>query len=320
MIQALDPIAFGPTCTYALAPMAVQIPYRRELKFKYGEIADIAPGVRRIVAENPSPFTLYGTGTYILGTGNVAVIDPGPADPKHIQALVHALQGETISHVLVTHTHMDHSPGCALLKAHTDAHTYAYGRHGAGKLEEGVPVEEGGDMEFQPDELVRAGDVIEGGDWSVECVYTPGHTSNHVCYQLREQKALFTGDHVMGWSTSIISPPDGDMLAYMRSLDLLLGRDDTVYWPTHGPCIDKPKAHVRAFIEHRLEREAQILHCVGRGVHVIKEMVPIMYVETPEFMYPAAARSVLAAVEGMVGRGDLVTDTGVALDSEYRLN
>jgi glyoxylase-like metal-dependent hydrolase (beta-lactamase superfamily II) len=299
--------------------MAVQIPYRRELEFNYGEVVEIAPGVRRIIAENPSPFTLYGTGTYILGTGNVAVIDPGPADPKHIQALVDGLPGETISHLLVTHTHMDHSPGCALLRNHTDAPTYAYGAHGAGKLEVGVPVEEGGDKEFQPDQQVRAGDVIEGGDWSVECVYTPGHTSNHVCFQLREQKALFTGDHVMGWSTSIISPPDGDMLAYMRSLDLLLSRDDAVYWPTHGPCIDEPKVHVQAFIAHRQEREAQILDCVGRGVHVIKEMVPIMYVDTPEFMYPAAARSVLAAVEGMVCRGDLVTDTGVGLDSEYRL-
>ena len=297
--------------------MAVQIPYRRELEFTYGEVAQIAPGIRRVIAENPSPFTLYGTGTYILGTGNVAVIDPGPADPAHIQALVDGLQGETISHILVTHTHMDHSPGCALLKQHTDAPTYAFGPHGAGKLEEGVPVEEGGDMEFRPDHEVRHGDVIEGGDWSAECVYTPGHTSNHMCYQLREQRALFTGDHVMGWSTSIISPPDGDMLAYMSSLDVLLSRDDDVYWPTHGPCIEQTKVHVQAFIEHRKEREQQILQCVRAGVHRIKEMVPRMYVGTPEFMYPAAARSVLAAVQGMVARGELATDTDVSLDADY---
>ena len=221
--------------------MGTKIPFLRELTFEYGHVEQIAPGIRRVIANNPSPFTFYGTGTYILGTGNVAVIDPGPADPAHIQAIVDGLKGETISHVLVTHTHMDHSPGCALLKAHTDAPTYAFGPHGAGKLEQGVPVEEGGDMDFRPDELVKHGDVIQGDDWSVECVYTPGHTSNHMCFQLREHKALFTGDHVMGWSTSIISPPDGDMMAYMVSLELLLERDDDVYWPTHGPAITEPK-------------------------------------------------------------------------------
>ncbi len=297
--------------------MAVTIPFRRELDFSYGTSAEIMPGVRRVIAQNPSPFTLYGTGTYILGTGKVAVIDPGPADEAHIQAIVDALEGETVSHVLVTHTHMDHSPGCRLLKAHYDAPTYAYGPHGAGKLEQGVPVEEGGDMEFEPDELIRNGDVLEGGDWSVECVYTPGHTSNHMCFQLREQKALFTGDHVMGWSTSIISPPDGDMESYIASLNLLLDRDDEVYWPTHGPAIEDPKAHVQAFIAHRQEREEQILKCIDDGVHIIVEMVPLMYVDTPEFMYAAAARSVFAAVEYMVKRGELRTDGEVNLEAAY---
>ena len=299
--------------------MGVQIPYRRELEFSYGECSRVGPRIRRVIAENPSPFTLYGTGTYILGNGEVAVIDPGPADEAHIEAVLRAVAGETITHVLVTHTHTDHSPGCALLKAHCDAPTYAYGPHGAGKLEEGVPVEEGGDMDFLPDHLIRHGDVIEGGDWSVECVYTPGHTSNHMCFQLREDKALFTGDHVMGWSTSIISPPDGDMAAYMRSLDLLLERDDAVYWPTHGPCIDDPKALVRAFIEHRREREVQILECVRKGVGSIRDMVPLMYTSTPEFMYPAAGRSVLAAVEYLVVRGQLVSEGPISLDSNYRL-
>jgi len=298
--------------------MAVEIPYRRELEFSYGELTQVAPGIRRIIAENPSPFTLYGTGTYVLGSGEVAVIDPGPADPTHIQALIDGLGDERISHILVTHTHMDHSPGAELLAQHTDASTYAFGPHGAGKLQEGVPVEEGGDMEFEPDHEVRHGDVIEGGDWSAECVYTPGHTSNHMCFQLREQRALFTGDHVMGWSTSIISPPDGDMLAYMDSLHLLLERDDAIYWPTHGPCIEDTQTHVRAFIEHRKERERQIIDCVEQGIHRIKEMVPRMYVGTPEFMYPAAARSVLAAVECLVARGDLLTDADISLDAEYR--
>ena len=299
--------------------MAVKIPYVRELEFEYGECVEVAPGVRRVIADNPSPFTLYGTGTYILGTGRVAVIDPGPADPRHIEALVGATEGEEISHVFVTHTHMDHSPGCRLLCEHTSAPTYAYGPHGYGKLEEGVPPVEGGDMEFQPDEMVKHGDVIEGGDWSVECVYTPGHTSNHMCYQFREHKALFTGDHVMGWSTSIISPPDGDMTAYMKSLELLLARDDDVYWPTHGPCIVQTQPHIHSFVEHRHEREQQILECVGEGVVHIQEMVPLMYTDTPEFMYPAAARSALAAVQRLVDTGALECSGGITLESAYSL-
>jgi glyoxylase-like metal-dependent hydrolase (beta-lactamase superfamily II) len=299
--------------------MASSIPFRRELDFSYGEVSQVAPGIRRVIAENPSPFTLYGTGTYILGCGEVAVIDPGPADGAHIAKLLEALEGETISHILITHTHMDHSPGCRLLQAHTDAKSYAYGPHGAGKLEQGVPVEEGGDMEFEPDELLRDGDLLTGGDWSVECVYTPGHTSNHMCYQLRESKALFTGDHVMGWSTSIISPPDGDMGAYIASLERLLERDDAVYWPTHGPCIDDPKPHVQAFIEHRLARERQIIGCIEQGVQRIEDMVPMMYTELPEFMYPAAARSVLASMERLVGNGALKADGGVQLGAAYQL-
>lgn len=297
--------------------MGVKIPFKRELEFEYGSVDEVEPGIRRVIANNPSPFTHYGTGTYILGTGKVAVIDPGPADPAHIQAIMDAVEGETITHVLVTHTHMDHSPGCALLKNHTDAPTYAFGPHGAGKLEEGVPVEEGGDMEFRPDHLVSHGDVLEGGNWSVECVYTPGHTSNHMCYALRESRALFTGDHVMGWSTSIISPPDGDMMAYMVSLELLLERNDRIYWPTHGPAITEPHEHVRAFIEHRKEREAQIMKCIEDGVTLIGDMVPIMYRETPEYLYPAAARSTMAAMEYLVTRGAVLASDGISLESHY---
>ena len=298
--------------------MAVEIPYRRKLDFEYGRVDELSPGIRRVIAENPSPFTLYGTGTYILGRGKVAVIDPGPADAAHIQALLAATAGEEITHVLVTHTHMDHSPGCRLLREHCDAPSYAYGPHGAGKHEQGVAVEEGGDMEFDPDVRVSDGEIIEGDGWSVECVYTPGHTSNHVCFQLREERALFTGDHVMGWSTSIISPPDGDMAQYMQSLHKLLQRDDALYWPTHGPAITAPKAHVEAFIAHRQERETQIMACIDQQVGTIRDMVPLMYKDTPEFMYPAAQLSVLAAVEYLVARGELRTDSGVHLDAEYR--
>ena len=248
--------------------MGVEIPFRRELRFEYGEVAELSANIRRVIANNPGPFTLYGTGTYVLGRGNVAVIDPGPPDPTHIDSIVAATKGERITHVLITHTHMDHSPGCRLLREATDAQTYGYGPHGAGKIEQGVPVEEGGDMDFAPDVKVADGDVIEGDGWSVECVYTPGHTSNHICYQLREERALFTGDHVMGWSTSIVSPPDGDMKSYMASLRRLLERNDTVYWPTHGPAITRPKRmwkHSSPIGSNARPKFARVLRAASRG-------------------------------------------------------
>ena len=300
--------------------LAVEIPYKREMEFEYGQIEQVAPGVRRVIANNPSAFTFHGTGTYILGEGEVAVIDPGPLDPNHIEAIFNGIKGERVTHVLITHTHMDHSPGYQLMKARCNAVSYGYGPHGSGKVDDGVKVEEGGDMQFYPDERVAHGDLIEGANWSIECVYTPGHTSNHVCYQLKQGKALFTGDHVMGWSTTIVSPPDGDMESYMSSLELLLKRDDSVYWPTHGPAITEPKEHVSAFIAHRKAREEQILKCVDDGVHVISEMVPKMYQGTPEFMYPAAARSVAAAVEYLIKRGVLVSDHGNLMEARVSRN
>lgn len=297
--------------------MGVKIPYRRELEFEYGVVAELSPLIRRVIAKNPSPFTLHGTGTYILGHGDVAVIDPGPADPQHIEAILAATAGERISHLLVTHTHTDHSPGCALLRDHTDAPSYAFGPHGSGLEDDTVKLEESADHDFQPTVRVRHGEVIAADGWSVECVYTPGHTSNHTCFALREERTLFTGDHVMAWSTSIISPPDGDMRRYMASLSLLLERDDALYWPTHGPSVIDPKGHVEAFIAHRREREEQILACIERGQHKIEEMVPTMYADVPEFMYRAAARSVLSAVVYLVQRGELQTEGPVSLTAEY---
>ena len=297
----------------------VAIPFRRKLDFEYGEVSQLSPGIRRVIARNPSAFTLYGTGTYILGRGNVAVIDPGPADPPHIEAIVRATAGETITHMLVTHTHMDHSPGCKLLAEHTDAKTFGFGRHGAGKIAAGVQVEEGGDMDFEPDLHIHDGDVIEGDGWSAECVYTPGHTSNHVCYALPEESALFTGDHVMGWSTSVISPPDGDMKSYMASLEKLLRRSDAVYWPTHGPAIIEPNLHVRAFVAHRREREEQIRRCLADGAEYIRDMVPSMYASVPRQLHPAAARSVFAALRYLVERGEVSCGADLGIDARFRL-
>lgn len=300
--------------------MATKIPFTYQFDYQYGKLETLTPLVRRIIANNPSGFTFRGTGTYVIGHGEVAVIDPGPLMPDHIEALKAALSDEVVTHILITHTHMDHSPAAAPLKAAWGAKTYGYGPHGAGKIEAGVQVEEGGDMDFVPDVVVKHGDIIEGNGWTIECVYTPGHTSNHMCFALTEEKALFTGDHVMGWSTSVISPPDGDMTQYMNSLELLLQRDDEIYWPTHGTCIKDVKTFVQAFIDHRLEREAQILECLGQGYNRIKDMVPVMYTDTDPRMYGAAARSVLAAMERLVATGKVASsEPAPGMDSTYSL-
>lgn len=302
--------------------MTTKIPFRRELTFEYGQADRLSPRIRRVIANNPSPFTLHGTGTYIVGTGRVAVIDPGPDDAAHTDAILAATAGETITHILVTHTHKDHSPGCVRLQQRCDAQTFGFGPHGPGRAQavgEATEGEEGVDRDFAPDIRVRHGQIVKGDGWSVECVHTPGHTSNHLCFQLREERALFTGDHIMGWSTSIIVPPDGDMRAYMDSLDLLLERDDAVYWPTHGPAITDTHAYVRAFITHRQEREQQILACVTRGIHRIVEMVPTMYTDIPETMYPKAAQSVFAHVLHLLDRDLLRTSGAPAIDGEYFL-
>ncbi len=281
--------------------MATEIKFNRELNFNYGEAEQVSPMIRRIVANNPSPFTFYGTGTYVVGHGNVAVIDPGPALPEHIDTLKRVLDGETVTHIVVTHTHMDHSPAAKFLKEATGAPTYGFGPHGS--LRRGPKVEEGADHEFEPDHVIHDGAVIEGDGWTLEAVHTPGHTSNHLCFAFKEENALFSGDHVMGWSTSVISPPDGDMQAYMRSLRKLLARDEAIYWPTHGAPITDPKPYVESFIAHREEREDQIMNCLSEGTNTIPAMVARMYTDVPSFLHPAAARSVLAHLVHMVETG-----------------
>ena len=298
--------------------MPNDIPFSRELDFEYGVIEPVSPLIRRIVARNPSAFTFYGTGTYVIGHGNVAIVDPGPLNEEHIAAQLKALSGETVTHILVTHTHIDHSPACAPVKAAVGAKTYGYGPHGSGKYEQGVKVEEGGDMDFAPDVTIRAGDVIEGDGWTAEAVYTPGHTSNHICFALKEENVLFSGDHVMGWSTTIVSPPDGDMAEYMASLRLLLDREDVRYWPTHGPAIDNPQGYVRAFIGHRRMREQQILKHLGEGIDTIEDMVPRMYRDVPRELHRAAARSVFAHLIHMVETGRAAHEGALAVDARYR--
>ena len=279
------------------------LPVDRSFDAVYAAPVEISPLIRRVLARNPSPFTFHGTGTYIIGRGRVAVIDPGPLIDEHIQALQRALEGETVTHILITHTHSDHSPAAAPLKATTGARTYGFGPHGAGKKIDGIAVEEGGDMGFLPDITVRDGALIEGDGWSVEAVYTPGHTSNHLCFGLREERALFTGDHVMGWSTTVIVPPDGDMAQYFDSLNRLLLREDQRYYPTHGNPIDAPAHFVRQLIAHRHARERQIEACMTAGLERIQDMVPVIYSEIDSRMHPAAALSVQAHLEHMSATG-----------------
>ncbi len=290
----------------------------RDIEFEYGVVQQVSPLIRRIIANNPGPFTYTGTGTYIIGHKEVAVVDPGPLDAAHIDALVRALSGERVTHMLITHTHLDHSPGCRLLETEHPAPTYGFGPHG-GEGSQTDQVEEGADRDFRPDVRVRHGTRIDGGEWHLECVHTPGHTSNHVCYALREEAALFTGDHVMGWSTTVISPPDGDMGSYMHSLELLLERDDRIYYPTHGPPITNPRAHVEGYIEHRLARERQIRECLLAGITRIVDMVPVMYRGTNRALFPAAARSVLAAAVLMHTRDEIACDGDMSVEAELRL-
>lgn len=297
-----------------------KLPTDRTYDPSYGKVVELSPLIRRICARNPNPFTFHGTGTYIVGRGEVAVIDPGPIIDEHLQAIEAALKGERITHILITHTHNDHSPAAAPLKAATGAKTYSFGPHGAGKRDEGIDVEEGGDMSFRPDVVVKDGDTIKGNGWTVDALYTPGHTSNHICFALREEKALFSGDHVMGWSTTVIGPPDGNMAQYFSSLEKLTARDDRRYYPTHGNPIPNPQAFVRALIEHRHARERQIEACLKHGRSTIPDMVAVIYSEVDKKLHPAASMSILAHLQHMVATNRVTTDGAPRAKSIYRLS
>ena len=304
--------------------MSGDIPFKRDIEFEYGEIEQVSPLLRRVIANNPSPFTYTGTGTYIIGHGSVAVVDPGPLDEAHLEALVRALDGETISHILITHTHRDHSPLAARLKELTGAATHAFGPHGSGpgataRTSGDIRLDASGDTDFTPDVAVAHGDVIESAGWRVECVFTPGHTSNHMSFALPQENALLCGDHVMAWSTSVIAPPDGNMGTYMASLDLLLERDEEIYWPTHGPAVEKPNRFVRAFITHRKMREAAILQQLKSGLETIPEIVKRIYADVAPGLHPAAGMSVLAHMEHLIEQEKVETDGAPAVDSVYRL-
>lgn len=273
----------------------------------WGHLIRRTPLVRRLLAHNPSAFTFTGTGTFVVGNGTVAVIDPGPNDPAHIAALLDALKGETVSHIVITHTHMDHSPAAPALKAATGATIV-----GCAPLvlsDDGPRADAGFDATYAPDDMMAEGDSVSGPDWTLTAVATPGHTSNHLCFALAEEKALFTGDHVMGWSTTVVAPPDGDMAAYMASLRKLLDRDDDIYHPTHGEPVTDPQRFVRGLITHRKQRENQILKLLGDGPQAVPAMVAVMYAKVDERLHPAAGRSVLAHLIDLKARG-VVAEAG----------
>jgi len=284
-----------------------------EAEFDYGVIEQMSPLVRRVVARNPSPFTERGTGTFIIGRGRVALIDAGPDLADHVAALLSHLRGETIAHLFVTHTHMDHSPASAPVKRATGALTYGLGPHGAG----GETSEAGADLDFVPDHAMRDGDVITGDGWTLEAVETPGHASSHICYGLREERTLFTGDHVMGWSTTVISPPDGNMGDYMQSLSKLLPRDDARYRPTHGAAIETPQAYVKALIDHRRKRHEAVQKALSQQGRSIPEIVREVYVGLDPRLVMAAGRSVQAHLLEMLKSGDARTDGAPGLDARY---
>jgi glyoxylase-like metal-dependent hydrolase (beta-lactamase superfamily II) len=266
-----------------------------------GRVETVNPLVRRLLAPNPSPFTFTGTQTYIVGRGEVAVIDPGPDLPGHVDALAQALSGERVVAIMCTHTHRDHSPASRPLAALTGAPIV-----GCAPLaldDDGPRSDAAFDGDYRPDRILADGESVEGEGWTLRAVATPGHTSNHICLELPEAGALFTGDHVMGWSTTVVAPPDGDMADYMASLDRLLSRDDRIYFPAHGPAVEDPHGHVLRLAEHRRGRERQILAHLEAGEGRIPVMVEDMYRDVDPRLHPAAGRSVLAHLIDLEARG-----------------
>jgi glyoxylase-like metal-dependent hydrolase (beta-lactamase superfamily II) len=287
----------------------------------YGVSVELSPLVRRVVANNPGPFTFTGTVTHIVGRGQVAVIDPGPDDGDHIAALMAATAGETITHILITHTHRDHTDGLDALRAWTGAKVLGCGPHRPSRrlFETEVNARDtSADKAYRPDRELSADELVSGASWTLEAVPTPGHTSNHLAFALREENALFSGDLVMAWSTTIVAPPDGSMADYKASLRTLIGRSEDTYYPAHGPSLTHARAYAAALLRHREQRETQILEALGDGKATIPEIVAAIYVDLPPALRSAAGLSVLAHLEELVGR-DAVSADASGRDARFKL-
>lgn len=292
-----------------------------EFEPQYGVAAPVADGVQRLTAPNPSPFTFHGTNTYIVGRQSVCVIDPGPDNDPHFEALMAALEGRQVTHIAVSHTHRDHSPLARRLKAATGAVIVAEGPHRPSRpLFDGEmnPFAESSDTDFIPDLALVDGQTVEGDGWRLTAVHTPGHTANHAAFALEDTGILFSADHVMAWATSIVAPPDGAMSDYMASLDRLLERNDRLYLPGHGGPVTEPHAFVRALRTHRRLRERAVLERIRKGDRLIADMVKVIYATTDPRLHGAAALSVLAHIEDLVEKGLIATDGPPKLLGEYR--
>ncbi len=308
-------------------------PFNRDPTVVYGTPVPVAPRVRRITCENPSPMTFTGTQSYLVGTGDVALIDPGPAEPAHLRALVDALgAGERITHIVVTHTHVDHSPGASVIAAETGAEVHAFGSHGAGLsptmqalATSGAKIGggEGGDRSFDPDRALTEGETLEGTDWSLTAIHTPGHLSNHISLALSTPDSdgvLFTGDTVMGWATTLVSPPEGDMAAFMHTLARLSERrSDRLYLPGHGHPILEPHAMLRHQTAHRETRFRQILDALAEGPNDTAALTRAIYTDVDPALIPAAQRNVLASLIGLVDQGKAVCRGPIAADAVFAL-
>ena len=278
-----------------------------------GEIARLSPRVRRLIAPNRGPFTFTGTCTYLVGEGRLAVIDPGPADESHIAALLAATQRETIEAILVTHTHRDHSPGARLLQARTHAPIIGCAPHVTIENAPSGRLDASHDLDHTPDEIMHDGAIFSGDGFTLEAVATPGHASNHLAFSLAQEDALFSGDHVMGWSTTIVAPPDGNMAAYMDSLDKLRARGETIFYPGHGDPVSDPQRYMKHLVAHRKQRESAILQRIGAGDRHIADIVAHIYEGLDAKLQGAAALSVLAHLEDLVARGLVVSHVGAAM-------
>ena len=292
--------------------MAESIPFKTTMEFTYGEPKELVAGVSRIVANNPSPFTFKGTNTYLVGTGaSLAVIDPGPEDAAHLQAILAAAGKRRITHIVVTHTHRDHVDGLPSLKDATGAVTVGFGRTARerGARRTSPSGTEFVDNDFRPDIALADGDTIADDSWALTALHTPGHAPDHHCYALAGTSVLFSGDHVMSWNTSVVAPPEGNMGDYMRSLEKLIGRTDDLYLPGHGGQLTSPVRVAKAFAVHRRAREQSILECIRSGARDASEIVPRIYPELDSKLVNAATLSVLAHIEHLKERG-LVTYAG----------
>jgi glyoxylase-like metal-dependent hydrolase (beta-lactamase superfamily II) len=302
--------------------MNEDIPFDRSFDLPPGRIEEVMPGVRRLLVNNPGPFTFKGTLTYIVGTGQVAIIDPGPLDEAHIAALLDAVRGETVTHILVTHTHRDHSPAAARIKAATGAKTCGEGPHRAARalhVGEAPRLEASADRDFRPDIVLADGETVSGPGWALEAVTTPGHTANHMAFALKGTPVLFSGDHVMAWSTPVVAPPDGAMSDYMTSLEKLARRAETLYFPGHGGAVKDAPRFVRQYIAHRRARETAILGQLAAGEADIPTLVGAIYIGLDPRLTKAAGLSVLAHLEDLTARGLVATAGAPAIDGRYRL-